>query len=574
MNRGFVRAQFIPLLVCMLLVPVVITGQENSIYTLQSNEEFVYGSFGLNDDGSQSYTFTVVRTPAPGKTVYRRELDAYAGVEPMISGGAMRVDQDVQDYDEFDYYIIFNGNRLGPYDRFHDISMEDPNVENWITPDGEGLTFAAVRGQRYNLIINSRMHISYWSHTQAPIVAEAPGTYAYAMQFDRNDWRLREVYDRVHQGFARFWNLEYSADGSRLLYVGAPNRLNERYVYINHERVAGPYTSVLPYVTGFAGDSNTPYFLGHTAEGVELTVGSQRVHLPSGVRNIGRIFYTNGQLAFSGQVDGQQYVFLYTISTSELVQREGRLGGGGILESTTQSYFSIIDWDNNHILIDASNNTVSSIPQSDLGDSTSTVVYRVCPNDNIYAYYQGTILRNGQPYEPAGTDFYRIIHFSFNPFTGEPQIAVNLEPELHTNRRRIIYDGRALDITGDMDNFERYSYFSPEGPFYWIKRNIHGTSDWRWQIYRDNKRLTEEFHSIVELTVSDDGSRYAALVSRDPDVNIFHYASTNRIMHSDLDLLVDGQIIDGNFSAPVWSQQAGGFLVMAQDGRDVIIRQF
>ena len=97
MSRGFARAQCIPLLVYMLLVPAVISGQANHVYTLQADEEFVYGSLGLNDDGSQRYTFTVVRTPAPDKTVYRRELDAYTGVQPLISGDAMRVDRDVQE---------------------------------------------------------------------------------------------------------------------------------------------------------------------------------------------------------------------------------------------------------------------------------------------------------------------------------------------------------------------------------------------------------------------------------------------------------------------------------------------
>lgn len=566
-------------LVCFLVLPAAVQAQSNTVYRLQANEEFVYGRIGLNDDGTQQFTFVVVRTPAPDKTVYRRELDGYAGVQSLLRGGAMSVERNVQDYDLYDYFIVFNGNKLGPFDRFKEVQHDNPNVADWISPNGEGLTFTTVRGQRYTLYANSGPQTEYWSHVQVPLIAEAPDAVAFAIQFDRNNWHLRENRSLIKQEYARFWNLEYSADGSRLMYVGAPNRTNERYVYINHERVAGPYTTVMPYTTGFVGTTNTPYFVGYTPDGQEMTVGTRRVDLPRSVRNIGRVIYSNGRLAFSGTVNDRHYTFLYTVSTNHLMQREGQLRPNGVLTGNNRTYLSIADPNENRILVDQSNEVISSIPRRELHDTFRWVQYRVSPRGDIFADYlrsngQGVILKNGSPYQPAGSNFSRVIHFSFDPVTGDPRIAINLDAPISSENRRIIQNNRSVDITGEMDNFERYSAFPQEGgPIHWVRRRIPAAQDWRLSIYRENERLTDEFYTVAELTVSHDGSRYAALVSRDPDFRPMWYVSTNRVMHQPLDLLVDGRIVNGRFGAPVWSQRARRFLALTQDGRNVVIRQ-
>ncbi|SIQ29264.1 hypothetical protein SAMN05920897_106144 [Alkalispirochaeta americana] len=565
-------------LMLMVILPAAISAQSNAVYRLQGNEEFVYGRIGLNDDGSQRFTFLVVRTPNPDKTIYRREDESYVGVRSIGRGGSMSVDRDVQDFDRYDYFIVFNGNKLGPFDRFKEVKHDNPNVADWISPGGQGLTFSAVEGQHYRLYANSRPQTSYWSYSQTPLVAEAPGKVAFVVQFDRNNWHLRENHRLIKQEYAGIWNLEYSADGSKLMYVGAPERTNERHVYINHERVGGPYTSVLPYVTGFVDNTNTPYFVGSTSSGQEVVVGTRRVNLPRNIRNIGRVYSDSGRLAFSGQDGDRRFSYLYTVSNNTLLEREGRLVGRGLIIANNRAYLNIIESNDNRTLIDQNNNVVFSMPLRELHDTLSSVRADASPTGDIYITYrradgQGVVLKNGNPYEPAGSDFSRLIHISFNPVTGLPQIGLDISTDDSGNVRRIIHNDKAFDTVGEMDNFERYSVFPPEGPAYWIRRRIHAHRDWRWTVFRENEQVSEEFHHLFALTVSNDGTRFAALVSDDPDADIRDYYSTNRSMHTPVTLMVDGRLINGRFGAPVWSPRDGRFLALTQDGRNIIIRR-
>ncbi|WP_018526319.1 hypothetical protein [Alkalispirochaeta alkalica] len=576
-KRALVMLTSLALLV-ILILPAAISAQENVVYRRESDEEFVYGRIGLNDDGTKRYTFLVVRTPNPDKTVYRREDEAYVGVRSIGRGGSMSVDRDVQEFDTFDYYIVFNGDKLGPFDRFKSLRHDNPNVEDWISPDGQGLTFSAVQGQHYQLYANSQRQTMYWSYAQTPLVAEAPGKVAFVVQFDRNNWHLRENRRLVKENYAGITNLEYSSDGSRLLYVGAPDNMRERFVYVNHQRVAGPYRTVMPYVTGFVGSTNTPYFVGNTADGQEMTVGTRRVNLPPNIRSIGRVIYSNGKLAFSGQVDDKHYTYLYTVSSDNLMVREGQLRPQGVISSNNRTYLSIIEPNENRTLIDQNNNVVASFPRSELHETLSQVSYEVCRDGNVYAHFrrangQGAVLKNGQPFELAGSGFSRTRHFSFNPVTGLPQIALILSDNPEGNQLRIIHNNRALDINGEMDNFERYSAFPPEGPFYWIRRRIHERRDWRWTIYRENEPVSREYPHMFAFTTSPDGKNFAALISTDPDADIRDYYSTNRSMHTRLTMMVDGNLVNGRFGAPVWSPRENRFLALGQSGRNIIIRR-
>lgn len=577
----------ISIIITLFLATVTnLTANTNVLHQLGDNEEFVYGTIGLDDDGNQKYTFIVVRVPAPDKTIYRRELDAYMGVQPLLRGGTMSVDNNVKDYDLYDYYIVFNGQRLGPFDRFKDLQQENPNIDDWISPGGKGLTFTTVKGQRYTAMANNRPVTTYWSHVQVPGIAEAPGKIAFYIEFDRNEWNLTENYGIVHRGWRRFSNMEYSKDGSKLLYVGTQEDLSERYVYINHEQVAGPYSTVMPYVTGFVGDTNIPYYLGiirksaggQTTSEFELTVGSTKVNLPQKVQNIGRIHELHGILAFTGKINDKDYTFLYNVNANSLQQVEGAIVHSTMFIHDNQAYFAIRDAQGSMHLITEEGKSLSSVQSRNISNSLRTVNFQICSKGSIYAYYvnsndKGVVLKNGQPYNLAGSNFSGIRHFSINPVTGRPQIALSVDKRIGTTKRRIIHNDKAIDIQGEMDNFERFSYFPPEGSFYWVKRVIHERNDWRWQLYRENEVLTEEFHGIAALSVSNNGERFAALVSRDPEINATRYLSTNEYMHKPMELMVDGRIIDGRFGAPIWSQKSNRFLVIAQEGRRVVIKQ-
>ncbi|MFO8021507.1 MAG: hypothetical protein R6U65_03495, partial [Perlabentimonas sp.] len=70
------------------------------IFSLEPNEEYVYGKVGLHDNGTVKYTFAITRKPNSSKELYIREkLFPYSGSQPLQGGGTMRRNNNPADYD-------------------------------------------------------------------------------------------------------------------------------------------------------------------------------------------------------------------------------------------------------------------------------------------------------------------------------------------------------------------------------------------------------------------------------------------------------------------------------------------
>lgn len=553
--------------------------KEMSVYKLQTGEEFVYGKVGLFDNGDTKYTLAIVRKPNRTKKIYRRGYDPYTS-RPIMSGRPMRVNNSPKEYDKFDYWLVFNGKKMGPYDKIFDIDADDPDIDDWVSEDGKKLSFCAIKGQHYYANLGGRQTVYYWSLVQKPQCDKKSGKYTYAMEWSTNNWRLYDNGSIRHSNWKNFHSMRFSDDGSNVIYVGAPDKRNQAYVYLNHKKVAGPYSLVGQVNSvGFIPGTNKAYYKGAvmgsknnraTYNYGTIVVGDRKFDIPDnhGVGN----FQINGDIicftvtnydkkAFYGS---EIEVWEYNHKT-DVLKKHGKYGSYVNFKIIgNKFYYSTFDVKGNNLLVKQGGEVVEKVTPK------NHYVNQVAPNGEIISWYKTKsdyespyyLLKNGKPYSPFNIRKKYVDKVSFNPLNSKPQIILKLDQPVGSEKRKIMYGNNSFNLNGYFTKF----YFPEKSENVFGIRRIKKTrDDYRWQLYKNNNATnSKEWTGISPITYSPDGKRYAALVTDDMKRRGGgrYYTTENGNLDALYKLFMDGKVVEGKFGLPVWSKKSNKFKVL------------
>ncbi len=569
------------------------TSNSNSsiLYRFEESEDMVYGKVGLLDDGNVKYTFAIIRKPNKTKQVYLPEFVDPYGPRPISGGGVMRVNNNPKDYDQYDYWVIFNGQKMGPYDRIYDMHQDIPDVDQWVSADGKSISFSAVKGQKYAAIIGNKEVTSFWNFGQAPSYDPAFGRNTFAMQWANDDARLYQDGKLVHRGWKMIGNVCYSASGKNLLYIGAPTNSDERYVYLNHQQIAGPY-----YITsrvGFVPGTDKPYISGFGYEAVNgravhnygyVQIGDRKISIPD-EHSVGSFFFADQWVSFYVEKTNETYkgadvfkkktiwIYEYNHVTDELLKHEGftnvivtHIIGGTF-------YYNTFNDKGDELVVKQGGKIISQMSRKDRGEGLA--ISRVSKNDDVLIYYntrfQGpyTVLLNGKQFIPAGNQIVQVgLSTRFCPETEKIQMHIRQDRSLDGVKNRFINGNRSFDFEGRVSDLS-VIYCSQSDDVYFQTITPDADKNHLFQFHKNGKPVVDGlWYTASEIQVTPDGRRFAMLVSDSKSSRTLpSYYTLNQNMNFKRTLVVDGVKVGDSYGAPVWSGAKQKFLALqAADG--------
>ena len=556
------------------------------IYTLCPGEEFVYGKIGLFDDGQLKYTLAVIRKPSSEKPIYEANFDPYAS-RP-VGEPVMKLNNNPRAYEKYDFWLIFNGRKFGPYDRILDMTQNDPDIDNWVSRDGKHISFCGVKGQKYYPIINNQAYVSFWTTGQAPSYDARSGKSTNSIEWSQANFRLYENGPKVLDGWKSIKQITYSEDGTKLMYVGARDNRNEKYVYVNHEKIAGPY--YLASKAGFIPGTNKVYCAGFNIHNnyKQVILGDKRVDIPdgSGVTN----FHVNeNKIVFTietrvpemsakyGALARKFTVMEYDVKTGNISRHGEYWKTLNVHEFNGSFYYETLSKDEEFLYLTYGGRWLAKKKVKDgpafilyardvvTPDGTLYLAYRKAkPDGNIEKARKFTYVITKNGVKVAEYDAVFAERARLNESNGEPFFVFYLDQAVGALDRMFYYGGSEIRS----DGYVMETVCAPESlNVYSIVR----TGDTRRRVYKNGKPADELIRDgVTEVVVSGDGSIYAALVSNTLK-SYSEYYTTPAHLDAGWKLVVNGNVRPGNFGAPIWSFACQSLIALEQKGADIVI---
>jgi len=560
----------------------------DTIYILNQGEEFVFGKIGLDDSKNIKYTFAVVRKPNLSKKIYKREFNPY-GPRGIGGGRVMRLDNNPKDYDRYDYWVVFNGKKFGPYDRIVEMYQNKPDIDKWVSADGKSISFAGVRGQRYYSVINSNNASGFWTCSQAPSFDRLSGQNMYSMQYRHNSYWLYQNRKVFLKGWKYIKGIKFADNKEDFLYVGAMDNKYEKYVYVNHEQIAGPYYLISKF--GFIPGTSKVYCAGFDRKSNYkfVKVGNKKIPVPDGnsVSNLSvdkdRVFFT---LSWANKKAPKKNIFArkkykvceYDLKTGKIKKYGNYYFALYPKKFNGKIYYQTYTSKGDHLFVKHGGKILDRLKRSQL--KGASVFYKIAPDGSCYTYYKKKnryiVRKNGKQINLKNLNgkFAWIDSFRFDPVTGKEQLVINLDSSVASKKKKIFYGNTSFYLNGD--TWAKNIFFASGcNDVYSVHRYIKSHNDWRYQLFKNGKPVDNNIWSgIAVLTTAGNGRGYAMLVSRDVQMGLNAYWTENKQMNLKTDFIVNGRIKPGRYGAPVWLPCAGKFAVLKQEDDRIVVSKF
>ncbi|MGL4368658.1 MAG: RICIN domain-containing protein, partial [Spirochaetota bacterium] len=546
------------------------------IFRLASGEEMVFGKIGTDNDGGVRYTFAVVRKTNPSKTVYNAELRLpYGGSDPVL-GGRRSVVKAPEKFDLYDFWIIFNGKKYGPYDRIYEMGLQYSDIDKWVSSDGKSIRFLAAVGDRYDMYLGGeRQPVALGSITVQRIYSSLPEKKVMAVQRGTGNYDLLENGQVRLKGWKLIDRITYSDDGKNLFYVGAEDSFDKKCAYLNHVKIAGPFSAV--NLQGFIPGTGIPYFNGSNT-GKDPSLQKAGFYVGDGSVDVypGTAAFRNNALVFSGLTGSTYSICEYNYAAKKMKKSGSYTMVSEPVLSDSWVYFSVHASNGDRLLVRQDGTVMSAMKKAQY--KSGAVSFAVAPNDDIYTLYSVTqmgpltVLKNGKPFAAAAKPFSGS-SITFEKDTGKMRMHLSGD-----GRDRFIYGDRTVDVSDLLS--QRIMAFAPlsSDVFYVRKmgKNIFTSS---LKIYKNAELLDDrQWAAVSDIIVSPDGSRYAALVIEQLTTEYYerkyaYYWTQNDLMDLPRQLVVDGKSLGSGCGLPVWSGKKNRFIFLKQENGAIRISE-
>lgn len=569
------------------------SSSSETVYTLQEGEEFVLGRTGLNDEGRVKYTLAVIRKANPGKTFYKAGFDPYG--PRGLGERTMRAVTSPGEENLYDFWLIFNGKKMGPYDRILDMTQDNPDVDDWISDDGQGISFSGAREDMYGSVINNRRGYSFWTTNQAPLYDGASGSQDYIIQFGPNDFRYIEKGRTKFRGWKKVRDFAASHDGEATLYTGSETNSRELNVYLNHELIDGPVGGTMN--VGFVPGTQTPYYTAyfHGQETPSYSVvGSQKITAPLN-GSFEKTVVSPKALLFTvkvkdSNIPGVNSQFQYRFDYYYYNNQSGTLKkwptqGAQTSRAVVQNgdiYVRTVSSDGEDILFlnpqggvsqripTEGTNAIKAAGSSRLAADSQGNLFTAIKLDETDTYRGNySVYKNGERIYQAleGFSFKR---FETMPNTGKLFAVFRHENSTQDFNYTVFYGSTQFQVTGRVRDWipapEAEVVFSlrqdrPDGPVQILKNGTLIDNTW-WK-------------GACEFTPSADGTSYAMMDVTDNSSGLPYYRIDNSTMHRSWQIFFNSKPYTGGKSgAPQWNPETQQFVFLEQQGRNIRVNSF
>lgn len=552
----------------------------STLYNLKYGEEFVYGKTGLTDNGDIKYNLIVVRKKNTYKKIYRDSYKEY-DIHSIQGSSRLTIDKNPKDYQRYDYYVVFNGKRMGPYDGIIEPHQADPRVDKWVSEDGKTISFAGQKEDYYRAIIHNKDQQKFYGPGQAPYFDPQHKSESYTMRWKKGDYRF---IDNTGHKLTNWWNISTfrSSGNGNVAYIGSKNR-NEYNVYLNHRKIHGPikydsrslgmkiYYDTNPQL-GLK-DKNDIMFANkelifrvtNMDNSTTVKLGRETLNFPSNLR-VSNLYKKKGHLVFFvSDKQGNTSVYKYNIARKynrKLGDYKGYVRFNSYDKNDTDFVYTK---DNERIIFGFNGLTKHTYKYN---KNEKKVRYKVSPRGDVYKYYTKgykevtKILKNGNSF--INNYFSYMNDIKFLPQSGEAVI-------IASNDR--VKPHKYYLYIGDQKHTANKGYIlqsiSKSGRKVFTSQAIGNTKKSIIQI--NGKACTNNrFETINSFCTTKSGSKYAFMTNADGKK--FKYFNLHELHIANLSLMpnkkmvVNGNILSGRYGTPVYVPKKDKIVAIKQDG--------
>lgn len=528
----------------------------SNIYTLQGNEEFVYGKIGKNKNGGIKYTVAVVRVPNTEKEVYEF-YGPYYGPRPI--GANLRKARVPKEYNKYDYYLIFNGKKIGPYDHIYSLDR-DPDIDKWVSEDGKRISFCGTRQNKYYPIIGNNKSFYYWGPSQAPEYDTYVDKYAFSIQWSQNDYRIYENGMNKIKGAKMVSEPVYSKSGS-LIYASAPEKRNELYVYVDHQQKFGPFKMIAHKGIGFIPETEQVFYNTYQQVRCDKYVYNRKPN-----ESLNQFTVSPDYVVFCTKDIKNQNNTVYEYSVAnKTVKKHGPYKGNiYVKEAGNRFYYRHFNTQTNRYQYLGMGGKVLW-NKSHLTGIDALVFSRMSDTNDLYVSYVGTdkktyVDKNGQ--EMQINNNIAFIN-TLKPHHQEVLMHLNIDAKVAATKHEIMYKQNKLYVEGDLDAGQIFTVENTDDLYYTLR--IKKGDQHKWKLYKNKQLVNDiEYDEIKEFHISPDGSTYAYIDGG-------RYIIENRSMNFPKKVYLNGKALQGKYGAPIWSEKYNAMLSIKQEGNKLIL---
>ncbi len=567
---------FFSLLFALLLSNL--TGSANPFYTLAAGEEFVYGKIGTFEDGSLKYTLAIVRKRNENKTFYRMGFQPY---QPRIvqGGGNLKAYENPRDYHQYDVYLIFNGQKFGPYDEVYDMDFTDPDPDEWVSDDGKTISFCGQKGKKFMGVVHNTERSTFWVPSQALNIDVKHPEDIFTVAYGEGDVRMYRDGQQIQTQLNYFKTLKHSANGN-LLYAATDKASGEKGLYLNHQKIDSEAKSI---GGDFIPGTDQLYYIENFEDGSKkLHLGSQEFYFNAN-DEIAKIEFIDGYVSFVVRKDKtwENTIYEYDLKTQQmhhhgpyLITRMAKLYnplGYAIMHQSKENDAYV----HTYTFLKAGGEVIEKYIRP---AKASTPILQIAPSNDIYIIKRESpvrITKNGKPY-PFDGNVEQVNKTGIMPSSGQLYTISTVKSEFNNMANNAI----RIDI-GDQSYFCKGhpTMYIPttEAPVLYTVNRAAGEDNRQNMLFKNcEPLLNETWKHIEQPAISANGEHFAVMVFNYGDkwqVNsIMGYYPTNGCMHQDWHLLVDGKEMPGNYGFPAYLKDQNKLVALKQEGNQLVVK--
>lgn len=540
-----------------------VSNDSSNIYTLQSGEEFVFGKIGYK--GTQRYTVAIVRKYNPNKEFYQ----FYGNYYNQALNANLRKNSNPENYDKYDYYLIFNGKKFGAYDHIFAMSeKESSDIDKWVSDDGKHISFTGTVGNKWYPIIFNNKANSFRAPYQAPAYTGMGDKWAYTMWWSEKDgYKLCEQGKITVNSSKMIEQPVYSKSG-KLLYVSAPDeKYGQNYIYLDHQKIDGPFKNIASNGIGFIPNTEKIYY--NTSKKVKI---GNKGYTCKEDETINGFKISESIISFIvlNKKSRLNTIFEYTNKTGEMISHGAYKGYVHINKygksfyyvshDTKKLQYFVIDkggkvlWEKQYLKTDGSPNC------------------RMSPMGDLYCWYKENnvlkIEKNGKIIDFDG-NIAGISLITFNPVSGMPIIHAEIDKIATGKKHHLYYGNLSFDLSGNLNAGKLYPTDNGKSIFYTV-RTVQNNI-WTYKLYKNGQNIDNKAYTVIsDFTLSSSGDKYAMLVSNKHQAD---YITVNEQMDANWKLVFNSKELPGKYGAPLWSDKDNAIIVMKQVGRNIVIEK-
>lgn len=550
------------------------------IYKLLPGEEFVFGKIGTFENGDHKYTLAIVRKRNENKPFYKMGYIPYRD-RILQNSENLKLYNTPEEHHKYDFWLIFNGKKFGPYDEIYDMNFKEPNVDKWVSRDGKSISFCGKKGDKFWGVVHNKEQNFFYTPSTSLTIDPNYTSDVYGLWFSKGNIKLYGNGKLIKGDFTEFKDIEHGVNGD-LLYKAKEKNKTTWGLYVNHRRVTGGDENV--HEAGFIPGTSTLYYKVNITNGkYRVVVGEHRYEFKHSIRPVD-FYFANNYVVFNvfNSETNKSTLFEYNVKTRKMNKHgEYKISDMDISRNKLAYSLKAMTKENGKFVYNYTfmleGGKVIDTYKAKAGDRA---FMRISPKGDYFIIKEENktykITKNGHPYPFKG----EISQWESDAFS-----SLNDNLIVMSEVKSDIKNSQNSDVRLDVgDKYYAFKGMYQDGSLVVAENadmvySVHsgtGTSNNHKMLFKNGSKLLNGTWKYFDRTVTNSKGNHFAVMACNymqnwPANNKLGYYTTNVCMSQNWKMIVDGKVLDDKYGAPAYLKSLDKLVSLKQEGNSIIM---